>query len=171
MPETNVTTEWPSPGPRWIPYPNRFWRWRAVLNGWRDGHRGIGQTIEPAKRGAIPSDPPVPVPAPTGPTAGAMYTGEINTYETPPFISRFLQVGAWKVNLVGQQFAEGNKIYERSRQVEGERLHECAERIKRAEAALELVRNRRAEGRGARQGGSEPTAGGPRLRSSWRSRC
>lgn len=139
MPETTTTSTWPKPGPRWIPYPNRFWRWRAVFNGWRDGHRGIGRSLPSPDDSVLATRSEALGPSSAYPAQ--MYSGDINTYETPPFLSRFLQVGGWKVNLVGQQFASANKIYERSRQVEAERIHECAERIKRAEAALLQVQS------------------------------
>ncbi len=133
--------EWPNPGPRWIPYPNRFWRWRAVFNGWRDGHRGIGLTVEPAHRTpAGPDTTEADAALAQNPESAEVYQGPANTYEVPPFVSRFLQVAAWKVNLVGQEFSAANKLYERARKVEAERLHECAERIDRAIAELDRVR-------------------------------
>ena len=132
---------WPNPGPRWIPYPNRFWRWRAVLNGWRDGHRGIGQIVEPSSQipDGIDANRADTTLAQT-PESAEVYHGPANTYEVPPFVSRFLQVAAWKVNLLGQEFSAANKLYERARKVEAERLHECAERISRGIGELDLVR-------------------------------
>ena len=133
--------QWPRPGPRWIPYPNRFWRWRAVLNGWRDGHRGIGLTVEPAHLTPTAPEATVADAAPAqNEESTEVYHGPANAYEVPPFVSRFLQVAAWKVNLLGQDFSEANKLYERARKVEAERLHECAKRIDRGIAELHRVR-------------------------------
>ena len=70
-----------------------------------------------------------------------MYSGGLNSYEVPPFVSRFLQVGAWKVSLVGQEFAAGNNVYEQRRRKAEDRMHECAMQVQRCEAALELVQS------------------------------
>lgn len=143
MAKTNTTTEWPPPGPRWIPYPNRFWRWRAIFNGWQDGRRGIGPTLQSTEPNTARPPAPEQNQEATPIEANGMYSGTTNTYELPPFVSRFLQVGAWKVSLVGQEFAASNSVYQQRRRQAKDRMHECTDRIQRADAELAGVRSSR----------------------------
>ena len=124
---------WPQAGPQRVGEVGRFWRWRAIFNGRRDGSRRIGPEITGSNLDAAS--------APIATNEQDFYANTDPLCSFPPFISRVLKIAAEKAEEEGQDFIKQNEIYKRKIIVTTEINTECTRRIEKLESELSDLRS------------------------------